>query len=62
MNAAAAPTLRWHAAWRAVGWVLLVAVVAASLLPLRQGGGLAGLDKLEHFVGYALLKDRLGWL
>ena len=51
----ATPTLRWHAAWRAVGWVLLVVVVAASLLPLRQRAGLAGLDKLEHVIGYALL-------
>ena len=51
----ARPALRWHAAWRAAGWVLLIAVVVASLLPLRQRAGLAGLDKLEHFIGYALL-------
>ncbi len=51
----ATPTLRWHATWRAAGWALLVVVVAVSLLPLRQRAGLAGLDKLEHFIGYALL-------
>jgi len=51
----ATPALRWHAAWRAIGWALLLTIVVASLLPLRQRAGLAGLDKLEHFFGYALL-------
>lgn len=54
-EADASSVLRWRARWRAIGWILLVAVVVASLLPLRQRAGLAGLDKLEHFIGYALL-------
>jgi VanZ family protein len=54
-EADAASVLLWRARWRAIGWILLVAVVVASLLPLRQRAGLAGLDKLEHFIGYALL-------
>lgn len=54
-EAGAASVLRWRSRWRAIGWILLFAVIVASLLPLRQRAGLAGLDKLEHFIGYALL-------
>jgi VanZ family protein len=52
---AGTPALRWRGRWLAVGWVLLALVVIGSLAPLGQRGGLAGLDKVEHFLGYALL-------
>ena len=51
----AAPELRWRARWQALGWFLLALIVVGSLVPLRQRGMLAGMDKLEHLVGYALL-------
>jgi hypothetical protein len=51
----AASGLRWRARWRAIGWVLLIAIVVGSLLPLGRHAGLGGLDKLEHFAGYGLL-------
>lgn len=47
--------LRWPGAWRAIGWLILVVVVVGSLIPLRQRGVVFGFDKLEHFIGYALL-------
>jgi hypothetical protein len=55
MTDGGAPALRWRARWLAVGWILVAAIVIGSLAPLGARGGLAGLDKLEHFFGYALL-------
>ena len=55
MTEAGTPALRWRARWIAAGWVLVFLIVVASLAPLGKRGGLAGLDKLEHFLGYALL-------
>jgi hypothetical protein len=52
---AGAPTLRWHRGWRAAGWILVLAIVIGSLIPLGQRGMFAGFDKVEHLVGYALL-------
>lgn len=55
MSDGEAPALRWRARWVAVGWILVALIVIGSLAPLAKRGGLAGLDKLEHFLGYALL-------
>ncbi|MFC0679484.1 VanZ family protein [Lysobacter korlensis] len=50
-------TFRYPWLWLA-GWLLLIAVVVAgSLLPAQQlpEPAFAGVDKLQHFVGYAAL-------
>lgn len=62
MTDAGATELRWRPAWRAIGWLLLAAIVAGSLLPLGEGVPLEGLDKLEHVIGYALLMYWFGAL
>lgn len=42
-------------AWQAAIALLALAIVLGSLLPVPVSAGVAGLDKLEHFVAYFTL-------
>lgn len=56
-------SLRRPRLWLAIGWLMLLAVVAASLLPPPQGGDTAGqLDKLGHLGAYGSLMLWFGQL
>ncbi len=49
------PSLRFLAWWRFVGYVLVAAVIAGSLLPPSDLPQVHVSDKLEHILAYAVL-------
>ncbi|MDH4260922.1 MAG: VanZ family protein [Gammaproteobacteria bacterium] len=47
--------LRYRRAWITSIWLLVLAIIVASLLPQSALKAIAGIDKVEHFVAYFAL-------
>jgi len=47
--------LRYRRAWLGAVWLLVIAIVAASLWPTPVSAAEPGIDKLAHFAAYLLL-------
>lgn len=47
--------LRYAGYWQAAGWAMIVSVLVGALLPLGVQTGMAGIDKLAHFLSFLLL-------
>jgi VanZ family protein len=47
--------LRYPRVWLVVGWSLVILAVLGSLLPAKNLPPVPTSDKLQHFVGYAVL-------
>jgi VanZ family protein len=47
--------LRWPAAWLAGAWLLVIAVVFLSLMPVPPSLSPGGSDKIAHFAAYGLM-------
>ncbi len=51
-------SLRFKKLWLTIGWSLVIAVIALSLMPPPTLPPINHLDKLEHFIAYFVL---MGW-
>lgn len=47
--------LRYFSLWRALGWLLVMAVVVASLMPVPERMSASVSDKVGHVLAYAAL-------
>lgn len=47
--------LRWRRTWLAFGVLWLIVMLVVCLMPQQPGQSVAGLDKVEHFVSWALV-------
>jgi len=48
-------TLRYHRFWLFLGFLLVIATLITSLIPLNMGHGVPHQDKLLHMTGYGML-------
>ncbi len=48
-------TLRYYRFWLLLGFLLVVATLVVSLMPLQMGHGVPHQDKLLHMTGYGML-------
>jgi len=47
--------LRWRRTWLALGALWLFVMLVVCLMPQRPGQSVAGLDKAQHFLSWALV-------